>query len=442
MTIIDPLKILSELVEINTVNSPEQGLKPGFEAPKRILEIFSSIGVKAEILEKNGFYSVFGVLGSGRPITMFMAHFDTVPVNPIEWKYNPFSLTLVGDLAYGRGSIDDKSNIAAMICAIERIISKGFNGTLIFAFTGDEEIGGRNGAGMIRDKLVEAGLKPDYLINGDGQGMNVIIRRRCGFGARIRIPEVKREVKGTLFIKRFNVETPVYETRHAAYFMPGVDLHPLIAASYYLKLNPDLYIVELKGDFSKSNVIPGWIELKLLSPDIHGENIVIDEALTKLLKGIIPLIRAPLKPELYSDYGVSITPNYYVYRDGKHHLSIDIRAMTTNIEFLNPLRDILKRNIPEAEVDFSGGIGYLYTDENEDIVRYAFEVLSELGLPARTSEGCGASDSRFFAPIGVKCIDFGPLGGGFHGPNEYLIISSLYKTVDFYEKLFHKLNSS
>ncbi|MEM2538011.1 MAG: M20/M25/M40 family metallo-hydrolase [Candidatus Methanomethylicia archaeon] len=439
--VLDPLKILLDLVSINTVNSPEQGLKPSVEAPNKIREILHGIGVNAEILEKNGFYSVFGVLGEGKPIIMFMAQFDTVPVNISEWKYNPFTLTLVGDVAYGRGSIDDKSNVAAMICAIERIVSRGFKGTLIFAFTGDEEIGGRNGAGMIRDKLLEAGLKPDYLVNGDGNGMLVIVRRRCGFGFRVRVKEVKREINGIRFSKRFNVETPVYETRHAAYFMPGVDLHPLIAASYYLRLNPNLYVIGIKGDFSKSNVIPGWVELELVNPDVHGERVIVDEGLTKLLRAVIPLVRTPLKPELYSDFGVSITPNYYLYSGGVHYLNFDIRAMTTDLGFLHPLRETLLRNVPGAECEFSGGIGYLYTDENEDIVRFALEVLDGLGVKSGVVEACGASDSRFFAPIGVKCIDFGPVGGNIHGPNEYLEVSSLYKTVDFYERLFYRLTS-
>ncbi|MEM3615393.1 MAG: M20/M25/M40 family metallo-hydrolase [Candidatus Methanomethylicia archaeon] len=437
--VLDPLKVLSELVEINTVNSPEQGLKPSLEAPKRIMDILSSIGVKSELLEKNGVYSVFGVLGGGKPIVMFMAHFDTVPVNPVEWKYDPFKLTIVGDRGYGRGSIDDKSNVAAMICAIERLVSSGFRGTLIFSFTGDEEIGGRNGALAVRDKLLEMSLKPDYLVNGDGNGMLVIVRRRCGFSVRVRVREKRREVKGIRFIKRFTVETPVYETRHAAYFMPGVDLHPMIAASYYLRVNPNIYVVGVKGDFSKSNVIPGWVELELVSLEKLGESVLVDENLTKLMKSIVPLVRTPLKPELYSDFGVSITPNYYVFRDGIHHLSLDIRAMTTNLQFLSPLSETLKRNIPEAEVEFGGGVGYLYTSEDEDIVRFAVEVLSNMNVATDIVEACGASDSRFFAPIGVKCIDFGPIGGNIHGPNEYIEVPSLYKTVDFYEKLVYKL---
>lgn len=439
--VLDPLRILSELVGINTVNSPEAGLKPGVEAPNRICSFLSSVGVKCEVLERNGFYSVFGVLGGGRPIVMFMAHFDTVPVNVSEWRYDPFSLTVVGDYAYGRGSIDDKSNVAAMICAIERIVSRGFNGTLIFAFTGDEEVGGRNGAGAVRDRVLEAGLKPDYLVNGDGNGMMVITRRRCSFSFRVRVGGFKREVRGVKFTRRFNVNTPIYEGRHAAYFMPGVDFHPLIAASYYLRLNPDLYVVEVRGDFSKSNVVPGWVELDLVSPDVHGEVYHVDENLTGLLRAIIPLVRTPIKPELYSDFGVSITPNYYVYADGFHRLIFDVRAMTVDLNVLSPLRDVLLRNLPGAECEFSGGVGYLYTDEGEDIVRFALEVLDGLGVKSGVVEAGGASDSRFFAPIGVKCIDFGPVGGNIHGPNEYLMVSSLYKTVDFYEGLFYKLTS-
>lgn len=440
--VLDPLEVLRRLVAINTVNSPEEGLKCGGEAADLILEMFSSVGVGGEVLECNGFYSVFGVLGGGKPITMFLAHFDTVPVNLSEWRFNPFELTVVGNRGYGRGSVDDKGNVAAMMCAVERLVKRGFRGTLIYAFTGDEEIGGVNGARAVRDRLLELGLKPDYLVNGDGHGMQVIVRRRCSFSVRVNVPASRRIVRGVRFTRRFNVETPVYETRHAAYFMPGVDLHPLIAASHYLRLNPDVCVAGLRGDFSKSNVLPGFVELDLVSLDEHGEFLEVDDSLAGLLRSIVPVVRAPLKPELYSDFGVSITPNYYRFSDGVHSLVFDVRAMSKDASFLEPLRGVLARNLPGCSVEFRGGAGYLYTDEGEDIVRFAIEVLGGLGVRGLAVEACGASDSRFYAPLGVKCIDFGPRGGGIHGPNEYVEIDSLFKAVEFYEKLYLKLSGS
>jgi succinyl-diaminopimelate desuccinylase len=37
----------------------------------------------------------------------------------------------------------------------------------------------------------------------------------------------------------------------------------------------------------------------------------------------------------------------------------------------------------------------------------------------------GASDIVYFQRAGVPGVEFGPIGGGHHGPNEYVVASSL-----------------
>ena len=159
----DVLEFLRSLVSVNTVNDPVRGLKPTIELPEWIKGVLNGFGVESRIVEKNGFYSVYGSLGDGEPVVLFMAHFDTVPVSVGEWQYDPFSLSVVGDRGYGRGAIDDKSNVAAIMGMLEKLVGEQFNGTLVYAFTGDEEIGGRNGAAYVRDLLLKAGLKPKYM---------------------------------------------------------------------------------------------------------------------------------------------------------------------------------------------------------------------------------------------------------------------------------------
>jgi len=43
----------------------------------------------------------------------------------------------------------------------------------------------------------------------------------------------------------------------------------------------------------------------------------------------------------------------------------------------------------------------------------------------------GSADTRFFQAAGIPSVEFGPIGGGHHGPNEYVEIESLrqYKTI-------------
>lgn len=142
--------MLAELVSLNTVNDPIRGVKPPREAAEVIREWLRENSVDAYILEVNGYYTVYGFTGK-EPHLMFIAHFDTVPVVHRNWIYDPFRLTIVGDKAYGRGALDDKSNVASIMIALRELAQREI--PVYYAFTGDEEIGGRNGALVIADKI-------------------------------------------------------------------------------------------------------------------------------------------------------------------------------------------------------------------------------------------------------------------------------------------------
>ncbi len=50
--------------------------------------------------------------GSKRPL-LIMGHSDTVRVDPSKWTFPPFSATRQGGYVYGRGTLDDKSDLLA-----------------------------------------------------------------------------------------------------------------------------------------------------------------------------------------------------------------------------------------------------------------------------------------------------------------------------------------
>ena len=52
--------------------------------------------------------------GRKRPL-LIMAHTDVVNVDPAKWTHPPFSATRNGGYVYGRGTVDDKDNVAAAL---------------------------------------------------------------------------------------------------------------------------------------------------------------------------------------------------------------------------------------------------------------------------------------------------------------------------------------
>lgn len=78
----------------------------------------------------------------GRPI-LFSAHMDVVDARPEDWERDPFTLIEENGNFYGRGTLDDKAGVTALVSTILRLTSDGKHPAreLVFAFVGDEETG-------------------------------------------------------------------------------------------------------------------------------------------------------------------------------------------------------------------------------------------------------------------------------------------------------------
>ena len=76
-----------------------------------------------------------------------------VPANPKEWEVPPFSGTVKDGKIWGRGAIDDKGPGVIELMAMLAIKRAGIllNRDVLFVATGDEEEGGKNGAGWFVD---------------------------------------------------------------------------------------------------------------------------------------------------------------------------------------------------------------------------------------------------------------------------------------------------
>ena len=94
----------------------------------------------------------------------FAGHVDVVP--PGEgWTSGPFLPERRGDLLHGRGAVDMKGAIAAMVAAVRDIPVEA--GTLSFIITGDEEGPAKYGTVALIDHMREVGAIPDLCLVGE-----------------------------------------------------------------------------------------------------------------------------------------------------------------------------------------------------------------------------------------------------------------------------------
>jgi acetylornithine deacetylase/succinyl-diaminopimelate desuccinylase-like protein len=109
--------------------------------------------------------------GKGKPL-LFIAHLDVVEAKKEDWSVDPFKLTAKDGYFYGRGTLDMKGDVAALVTNLIRLKGEGFvpDRDIIVALTADEEAeGDANGVDWLlrghRD-LIDAEL----VINPDSGG--------------------------------------------------------------------------------------------------------------------------------------------------------------------------------------------------------------------------------------------------------------------------------
>src|SRR6266852_6335321 len=163
---------LAQLIQINTTNPPgnEQA------AAKYIAGILEKEGIAPELLEvATGRSAVVARLRSSAisdpsRALLLVAHMDVVGAERARWSVDPFGAVMKDGYIYGRGTIDDKSMLAANLAtfiALKRSNAR-LNRDVIFLATTDEEAGGEAGIKMLIARNWDK-FAAGYAINEGGE---------------------------------------------------------------------------------------------------------------------------------------------------------------------------------------------------------------------------------------------------------------------------------
>lgn len=116
------------------------------------------------------FFTWAGADPALKPVVL-MGHQDVVPAeNPERWTHPPFSGAIAEDRVWGRGAIDNKNIVMAVLETIELKLREGFvpERTIKLVFGHDEEIGGADGARVVAERLQERGIEPEFVLDEGG----------------------------------------------------------------------------------------------------------------------------------------------------------------------------------------------------------------------------------------------------------------------------------
>jgi succinyl-diaminopimelate desuccinylase len=259
------INLLSRLVGINTESVPKRGYS---ECASIIVEEAENNSLTAEIVDgekgaNDGLSrpNVIVTLDSGSDTTLLLeSHFDVVPPGT-GWKYPPFKLTVEDGKAYGRGTADNKSGIAAVMGALRQLTNEELDINLKLVAGVDEEIGGRYGVdyvmsdwGLKGDAALVVDAGPESLFLG-ASGIiwgKIVVKGRQGhagypFKAKNAIEEAMR------LLTEFEQYRKLVEKKESTLHAPPEAPRKLVWGRYS---------VTMIRAGEKENVIPGTCEVR------------------------------------------------------------------------------------------------------------------------------------------------------------------------------------
>jgi acetylornithine deacetylase/succinyl-diaminopimelate desuccinylase-like protein len=104
--------------------------------------------------------------GAGKPI-LLSGHMDVVPADAADWKRDPFTAIVENGFVYGRGALDNKAGISAMVTALIQLKREGFKPSrdIIMLLSGDEETG-QSTTRVLAERYANA----EMVLNSDAGG--------------------------------------------------------------------------------------------------------------------------------------------------------------------------------------------------------------------------------------------------------------------------------
>ena len=340
------------------------------------------LGFNCEYLNAEGVTNLWATLGSGAPLTILAGHTDVVPAGPLDaWTSDPFQPEVRDGRLYGRGAADMKSSIAAMICAVERLLAAGQPpaGTIAFLITSDEEGVAQFGTGHAVAALEARGVRPDYAIVGEASsnqrlGDRIVIGRRGSLGCKLRV---------------------VGKQGHVAY-PHKVDnpIHRISAALAELS--------STQWDAGNEHFPPTSFQVSNVNAGTGADNVVPGEASA--------MFNFRFSTESTAD------------------------ALKQRAE------KIIGRHCPEFECQWRLS-GHPFLTRPGKLIDVASAVIGQecRSAPEKFTGG-GTSDARFIAPWGAEVIELGPINDSIHKIDEHVNVDDLAPLSRLYEAIVLRLN--
>ncbi len=369
---------------------------------------------------------------------LLMAHQDVVPADPETlqmWEHPPFSGEIAEGYIWGRGALDIKNQLTAILESVENLLQSGFRPqrTVYLAFGHDEEIGGPQGAKVIARHLEEQGVRLAAVLD---EGMPIL--QGSLPGVEIPVALVSNCEKGYLTLE-FSTEleaghasTPPKQTAIGilAQALARLEAHPM--PGHPEKMSP---LFQAIGGAAPLSTQMAFANLWLFKRAIHKK----------------------LSVQPTTSAAIRTTTAVTIFQGGVKDNILPRQAhAAANFRLLpgDSIRDVcdhVRKVMADERVQFKfmeGGAWEASPVSPTD--NPAFKAMEETlhqifgGIPVAPFMMLGATDSRHYAAIAENIYRFSPMMlqaddiKRVHGLNERISVEQLGNMVRFFTLLIQR----
>ncbi|HXG54132.1 MAG TPA: M20/M25/M40 family metallo-hydrolase [Vicinamibacterales bacterium] len=376
--------------------------------------------------------------GAKRPL-LIMAHTDVVSVDPKKWTHPPFAAERNGGHVYGRGTVDDKDNVAAalMVMLTLKRQNVALDRDVIFLAESGEEGATRFGIQPVVNEHF-AKVDAEYCL---AEGGNVT---RTGgtvrFASVQALEKIPRGVEltargpaghGSVPLRNNAIVHLASAVAKAAAWKPPVRLNDTTRA-YFTRLasisSPDdaqRYRDVLSADKDKVDAAD---EHFLRNEPRHAS-----------------MLRTSISPNIIQGgYQVNVIPS-----EAKAMLDVRMHPDDDHVAFLEELKKVI--NDPAVEATWSqrdvrpaSGSATLTSDGFKAVEAAVTKHYEVVTLPSMAT---GATDMAYLRAKGMQCYGIGPAtdsedgpkGFGAHSDQERILEVELHRFVRFHYDIVHTL---
>jgi succinyl-diaminopimelate desuccinylase len=345
-----------------------------------LAEQLNALGFECTAIDRGQTRNLWARRGKARPLFCFAGHVDVVPPGPLAaWTSPPFSPSLRDGYLYGRGAVDMKSSLAAMLVATRDFLAAHPEppASLAFLITSDEEGDALDGSVAVVEALAAAGETLDYCIIGEPTSVATL-------GDMVKNGR-RGSLSGKLTVKGIQC--------HIAYPEKGRNpIHQLAPALAELATTV--------WDAGNDHFQPTTWQVSNIHAGTGANNVV------------------PAEVELLFNFRFS--------------------TASTPESLKQRFTAILDRHGLEYEITWTLGAQPFLTPAGRLAESVRAAIRAETGHEPELSTTGGTSDGRFIARICPELLEVGPLNATSHKIDECIAVADLPRLAGIYRRILEK----